>query len=136
MIGIVFVAHGSLGKAMLEAVELIAGKQEHVETIGLYHGDCPEELHTQIEAAIVRQDSGEGVLVLVDFYGGTPANQTMSLMGNLNFDCLAGMNMGMSIEALTNRSGYTLAELKENCRISASDTIRDLRSIYNEIMGN
>ena len=44
MVGILIAAHGGFAEGLLSAVELIAGEQNQVKTIGLYHGDGIDEL--------------------------------------------------------------------------------------------
>lgn len=69
MVGILIATHGGFAEGLLSAVELIAGKQEKVETVGLYHGDGVDEFEGKITAAMDKLDDGDGVLVFVDILG-------------------------------------------------------------------
>ena len=74
MTGILIATHGDFAAGILSAVELIAGKQEKVETIGLHHEDGIEEFEERVNKALDDLDEGDGVLVFVDILGGTPSN--------------------------------------------------------------
>ncbi len=41
---------------------------------------APEEMRAQIDKAIHEVDQGKGVLVLVDMFGGTPSNLSLSFL--------------------------------------------------------
>lgn len=133
MIGVVVVTHGDLGKACVEAVELIAGPQTNVETLGLRHGDSPDELEKRIMDTLNRLDEGDGVLTLVDFYGGTPANLVLKCMQNKRFLCVAGLNMPMLVEALTSRGGCTLRELEKHCKETGEKSFVEVHEIFEKL---
>ena len=61
--------HGGFAEGILNAVELIAGKQEGVKTIGLFHGDGIDEFSDKVQTAYEELDDGDGVLVFVDIFG-------------------------------------------------------------------
>ena len=58
MVGILIAAHGGFAEGLLNAVELIAGEQNQVKTIGLYHGDGIDELEQKIRMAVKELDDG------------------------------------------------------------------------------
>ena len=53
-----------------------------------------------------RVDSGEGVAILTDMFGGTPSNLAISCMGQPKVEVLAGINMPMLVK---------LAKVREEC---------------------
>lgn len=135
MIGVLIVTHGDFGKELLKSAELIVGKQSHVMTLGLFHGDSVESLRENISKAIDELDEGDGVLVFVDLYGGSPSNATAMNMEktltNSRFECITGVNLPMVLEALTMRTSYTLERLKEHCKQMGHQGIKDLyRELY------
>lgn len=134
MIGVLVVTHGNLGQATIEAVELIAGEQENVKAIGLMHGDGVEELEEKIRKALNDLEQGDGILSFVDFYGGTPANCTMQCMNEIKFPCVAGLNMPMLLEALTNRDDCTVEDLEARCIEVGKDSFIRLHEVYKKIM--
>lgn len=74
MIGIVIVAHGGLAREFLSAMEHVVGRQPGAEAIAIGAEDGWTSKHAEIEAAIVRVDQGDGVVVVTDMFGGTPSN--------------------------------------------------------------
>jgi PTS system mannose-specific IIA component len=133
IIGIVVVTHGDLGKACVEAVELIAGPQSHVKCLGFHHGDGPEHLEKNILNAVRELDEGDGVLAFVDFYGGTPANLVLKCMRRQKFLGIAGLNMPMLVEALTNREDCALKELAENCKAIGQKSLIELHQVFEKL---
>ena len=79
MIGLVLVAHGPLPDALLESAAMIAGEFESIATLSLMPGDSLDELIDRIRAAAEGVDSGDGVLILLDLFGGTPSNAATSV---------------------------------------------------------
>lgn len=103
MVGIVIASHGGFAEGLLNGAELLVGKQEQIETIGLYHGDSVDEFEAKIEAAMERVDTGSGVYVFVDIFGGTPSNCVMRIMSRKKFKAFSGVNMPMMINAMLSR---------------------------------
>ncbi len=134
MIGVLIVSHGNYATSMLEAFELIAGKQEHVATIGLYHGDSIIDLKTRIEKAIEELDNGDGVIGFVDFQGGSPYNTMLPILDKRSFPCIAGVNMPMLIETLSSRETINdKEELVKNCLYQGKEGIIDLRIVLRDM---
>lgn len=135
MVGILIVTHADLGKGVLNATELIAGTQENIEVLGLYHGDSVDKLCEQVGESIKTLNTGDGILVFVDFLGGSPANVTLKCLQEENFPCVTGVNMPMLLEAVTNRAmGVNDAnQLKELCLSAGKDGILELATAFEEI---
>ncbi|MFI3172436.1 MAG: PTS sugar transporter subunit IIA [Eubacteriales bacterium] len=116
MIGILVATHGTFAEGLINAVELIAGKQEKVMGIGLNHGDSIEGYEEKMVSAIQALDDGDGVLVLVDILGGSPSNCAIKCMRlENNIKALTAANMPMLVEATMIREVMTLEELSDIC---------------------
>lgn len=126
MIGIVIATHADYCSGVLHAVELIAGPQTNVKTIGLFHGDGIEEFEEKVWSAIEEVDDGSGVLGMVDFLGGSPSNTFLKYMRNHNMHCVRGVNMPMCLEAFMSRDYCTIEELVKICIDAGKDGIADL----------
>ena len=74
MIGMVLVTHGQLATEFRSALEHVVGPQEQLETITIGPDDDMETRRKDIIAAVGRVNSGHGVVVLTDMFGGTPSN--------------------------------------------------------------
>lgn len=126
MIGVVIATHATLASGLLGAVELIAGKQENVEVLGLFHEDGVEEFRSKVEVALAKVDQGDGVIGFVDFLGGTPSNVMLECMRSKRFPCIAGANMPMVLTALTSRDGGSVEAIVEDCLEVGKDGMIEL----------
>jgi PTS system mannose-specific IIA component len=98
MIGLVLVTHGQLANEFRHAVEHVVGPQENFETVAIGADDDMEQRRGDILAAISRVDTGSGVIVLTDMFGGTPSNLAISVMESGRTEVIAGMNLPMLIK--------------------------------------
>ncbi len=78
MIGLVIVTHGQLAVEFRHAMEHVVGPQRQVETIAIGPSDDMDQRRRDIIAAVDQVDSGDGVAVLTDMFGGTPSNLAIS----------------------------------------------------------
>ena len=97
MLGILIVTHYRLADEFLQALELIVGQVEQVRAVGLDPGASPEEMRVQIESALGDVNTGGGVLMLVDMFGGTPSNLCMSFLAE-NVEVVTGLNLPMLVK--------------------------------------
>jgi len=111
MIGIMVVAHFNLAKEMTAAVELIMGKQQQFESVGILPDEDIEKITSKIVQALKTVDSGDGVLILTDMFGGTPSNISLSFLEDGKIELVTGFNLPMLIKLTTYREGKALDEL-------------------------
>ena len=97
MIGLVLVTHGRLAAEFITAMEHVVGPQEAIEAVCIDADDDMEARRKDIAEAIQRVDSGKGVIILTDLFGGTPSNLAISLMKSENVEVIAGVNLPMLI---------------------------------------
>ena len=97
MIGLVLVTHGRLAAEFITAMEHVVGPQEAIEAVCIGPDDDMEVRRNDISEAIAKVDSGKGVIVLTDLFGGTPSNLAISLMKSENVEVIAGVNLPMLI---------------------------------------
>ena len=74
MIGLVLVTHGKLAAEFVTAMEHVVGPQPAVEAICIGADDDMELRRADIARAVKAVDSGSGVILLTDLFGGTPSN--------------------------------------------------------------
>ena len=108
MIGIVLVAHGKLGDALLDVVQAVSGPQDAFQILGISSADDMEEMRVELIKHITDVDSGNGVVVLTDLFGGTPSNLAISILGVKDIEVLAGVNVPMILKLLDVRSTHDL----------------------------
>ena len=98
MIGVVLVTHGALAEAFLRAVEHVVGPQEAFETVCIEADDDMERRRQDIIAAAGRADTGKGVIVVTDMFGGTPSNLAISILEPGRTEIIAGANLPLLIK--------------------------------------
>ncbi|HEV2505830.1 MAG TPA: PTS sugar transporter subunit IIA [Mesorhizobium sp.] len=98
MIGLVLVTHGRLADEFRLAVEHVVGPQDNFETVAIGADDDMEQRRSDIVEAVRRVDTGAGVILLTDMFGGTPSNLAISVMEAGRIEVIAGMNLPMLIK--------------------------------------
>ena len=115
MIGLVLVTHGRLAEEFVTAMIHVVGPQDGVATIAIGPDDDMEGRRAEIAAAIARVESGRGVIVLTDLFGGTPSNLAISLMERGRVEVIAGMNLPMLIRLGSARKAMKVADSTQAC---------------------
>lgn len=132
-VGIVIVTHVDYGAALLRAAEHILGPVLDCTTLQVDINDEVSDTVARLKDAAVRLDSGSGVLVLTDMFGGTPTNLSLSLLGqnSLNIEVLTGVNLPMLLRILGKRE-QSLNELAD----LACEAGREGIAVAGEILRN
>lgn len=98
MLGIVLVTHGALAVEFKSALVHVVGPQEQVETVSIGPDDDVEVRREDIIKAVAAADSGDGVVILTDMFGGTPSNLAISVMKSVDAEVIAGVNLPMLVK--------------------------------------
>jgi mannose PTS system EIIA component len=98
VIGIVIVAHGGLAREYLAAVEHVLGRQTGVATIATGPEDDRAAKQTEICAAADAVDTGDGVVIVTDMFGGSPSNLSLRACSPQNRRIMYGANLPMLIK--------------------------------------
>lgn len=127
MIGVVVATHGSLASGIGSALALLTGKPEKFEIAELHPGMGPDDYIESLRNAIDSVDDGDGVLVLLDIFGGTPSNVTCRLLAEKNIYAVAGVSLPMAIDAVFGRQEESILQaLGERVATTGSDSIVDV----------
>lgn len=110
MIGLVIVTHGAIGTELLNALNTIVGPQAQAKAIGIGAEDDMDKCRADILAAIKDVNSGKGVVLLTDMFGGTPSNLAIAAMPKTNAVVLAGVNLPVLIKLASVRSTMPLLD--------------------------
>ena len=108
MIGVVLVTHGRLGVEFIAAVEHVVGRQAQMKTVSIGPDDNMETRRSEILDSVREVDTGEGVVVLTDMFGGTPSNLAISIMEHAKVEVVSGVNLPMLIKLASARTTETL----------------------------
>ncbi len=122
--------HGCLATEFRAALEHVVGPQKQVETVTIGPEDDMESRRKDILAAVAAADTGDGVVVLTDMFGGTPSNLAISVMEGAKVDVVAGINLPMLIKLASVREDATL----EQAVVQAQEAGRKYISVASRIL--
>jgi len=131
MIGMVLVTHGRLADEFIAALEHVVGPQEQVLSVCIGPDDDMEQRRRDILASVDKANSGEGVILLTDMFGGTPSNLAISVMDKANVEVIAGINLPMLIKLASVRKSETL----EDAAAAGQDAGRKYINIASLLLG-
>ena len=132
MIGIVLVTHARLADELLAAMEHVVGPQTDVATVCIGPNDDVERRRQEIVDSVTRVESGAGVILLTDMFGGTPSNLAISVMNERNVEVIAGVNLPMLVKLASVRPKATLAEAVRDAQEAGRKYINVASSILND----
>ena len=130
MIGLVIVTHGRLAAEFVAAMEHVVGRQRAVESVCIGPEDDMERRRQDILEAVDRVDSGDGVILLTDMFGGTPSNLAISVMEQTRAEVIAGLNLPMLIKLASIRGREDL----QTCVAHAQDAGRKYISVASYVL--
>jgi len=134
MIGIVIASHGQLAAGFKDALEMIMGSQEKMVALALKPEMGPEEYREELKKAAEGLETPDGVLIMADLFGGSPANAATYLlqMENPPVEVVTGVNLPVLLEITNMRESHSLQELASSCRDLTTQSVQ----IMSEVMKN
>src|SRR5512144_1538437 len=97
-VGVVVVTHGQLANELLNAAEMIVGDLPQFAAVSIGWHDDVEVAREEIARAIERVRRDQGVLILTDMFGGTPANLGVTFLEANAVEVITGVNLPMLIK--------------------------------------
>ncbi|MCD6154054.1 MAG: PTS sugar transporter subunit IIA [Syntrophobacterales bacterium] len=131
MIGVLIITHGNLGNELIKVTKLIRGDMEGALAISVDETKGVENLKNDIIAAIKKLDSGEGVLILTDLFGGTPSNISLSFLEKEKVEVVTGVNLPMMLKVSERKDERGLSEFADFIRNYGKNNIY----LASEILG-
>ena len=132
MIGMVLVTHGRLAVEFIAALEHVVGDQQNVAAVCIGPDDDMEQRRLEILESVARVDSGGGVVLLTDMFGGTPSNLAISIMDQAQVEVIAGINLPMLIKLVQVRETEPMAEAVSQAREAGQKYINVASSLLAE----
>jgi mannose/fructose/sorbose-specific phosphotransferase system IIA component len=134
MIGIILAAHGPLPEALLESADMILGDTENIFPLKLMPGDSLEGLIDRMRSAVEEVNTGQGVLILLDLFGGTPSNAAALITQQVEgVHAVSGVNVPMLLETLLARQNSEDARvLAGTAASSGSQGIVDIAEAFQQ----
>ncbi|SEP31181.1 PTS sugar transporter subunit IIA [Propionispora vibrioides] len=130
MVGILIATHGKLAEGLLDAAELIIGKQKKCNILSVLHGDDINAFGKSICQNVLELDDGDGVLLFTDLFSASPANQVAlnyPQMKTHKIKAITGVNLPMLLEAIGKRIlNEDLDSMTEAAILAAHGGIKDL----------
>lgn len=112
MVGIIIAAHLRLADELLSAARIITGSRlDNFRTVSINIDDKPDQAREKLLAAVREVNTPDGTVILVDMFGGTPSNLSLSLLSRGKIEIITGVNLPMIIEAAGSSHRVSLAEL-------------------------
>jgi PTS system mannose-specific IIA component len=103
MVGVVVATHGKLAEEILRTAEGIVGPLPQCEAVSIGASQSMDACRGCLADAVKRVDTGEGVLVLTDMFGGTPANLALTFLDE-RVEVVTGVNLPMILKLATARA--------------------------------
>jgi PTS system mannose-specific IIA component len=116
MIGVVVVTHGQLATELVNAAETIVGDLPRFAAVSIGWHDAVELAREEIAQAVARVDSGSGVIVLTDMFGGTPSNLAITFLAEGRVEVITGVNLPMLLKLAGTREVADLRDLARHIR--------------------
>ena len=123
MIGGLIVTHGRLAIELLNAAEAIVGDVQNIAAVSIGWHDDSDIASSMVEKAIKRVDTGSGVLVLTDMFGGTPTNIASTFLDDGAIEVVTGVNLPMLIKLIQLEADADLASAAKLVRENGQDNI-------------
>ncbi len=116
MVGVVVVTHGQLATELVNAAETIVGDLPRFAAVSIGWHDAVELAREEIAQAVARVDSGTGVIVLTDMFGGTPSNLAITFLAEGRVEVVTGVNLPMLLKLASTREVADLREVARHIR--------------------
>ena len=112
MIGLVVAAHGNLGSELLMSAQMIIGPVMNARAVSITH-DCSMEVIRDAIAEAVAEvgKDDQGVIIVTDMFGGTPANVSMTFLEPQSVEVMTGVNLPMILKFFNSQETIGLDEL-------------------------
>jgi PTS system mannose-specific IIA component len=116
MIGVVVVTHGQLATELVNAAETIVGDLPHVVAVSIGWHEDVQDARREIAEAIAAVTGPEGVLIVTDMFGGTPANLGITFLEPGRVEVVTGVNLPMLIKLAGLRDTSSLLDAARQIR--------------------
>ncbi|MCD2347094.1 PTS sugar transporter subunit IIA [Clostridium guangxiense] len=131
MVAIIVGTHGDFSQEILKSAEMIFGKQENVSAVTFKPGEGPDDLLKKYKREIEKLDCKDGILFMVDLFGGSPFNAASRVVTeNKNMDIVTGVNLPMLLEVYGARAFSNVKDLVNIGKKAGNEGIKSLKEIF------
>ena len=133
MVGVIIVAHMQLAEELLKVAQVITSSTlDNFKAVSINLDDNPDQAREKLLTAVKSVDNGDGVILIVDMFGGTPSNLSLSLLTRGKVEIVTGANLPMIIEAASNSPKRALNELVNMLTSSGQREIRSAGEVLDK----
>lgn len=112
MVGLVVATHGNLGAELLASTQMIIGPVRNAKAVSVNQDSSMENIRDDIATAVDEVGTdGNGVIIVTDMFGGTPANVSMTFLDPQAVEILTGVNLPMLLKFFNSQENLGLDEL-------------------------
>lgn len=134
MAAIVVGSHGSFSRELINSAEMICGKQENVGCVTFNPGESADDLVGKYEDVVSKLDCTDGVLFIVDLFGGSPYNAASRIaVNNEDMDIVTGVNLPIALEIFGMHDFSSVEELVKVALDSSAETIKSFKETMKEL---
>ncbi|KOF58022.1 PTS mannose transporter subunit IID [Clostridium sp. DMHC 10] len=131
MVAIIVGTHGDFSQEILKSAEMIFGKQENVSAVTFKPGEGPDDLLKKYKREIEKLDCKDGILFMVDLFGGSPFNAASRVVTeNKNMDIVTGVNLPMLLEVYGARAFSNVKDLVNIGKKAGNEGIKSLKEVF------
>lgn len=135
MVGVIIGTHGKFSEEIFKSTEMVFGRLENVAYVTFEPGESVDGLVEKYKAALATLDSTEGVIFLVDLFGGSPYNAASRIVsGSENMDIVTGLNLPMLVDLLSSRPIEPFENLAALAIQAGHDSMISFRAINNSLI--
>ena len=98
MIGLVIVAHGTLAQSLLDATEHVVGRLQNAHAVSIEATDDLHARQAEINGLVARANTGDGVVLITDMFGGTPSNLALGAIAGPDVEVICGANLPLLVK--------------------------------------
>ena len=137
MVGILVVTHGRLAEELVNAATTIVGDISDIDGVSIGWNDDVERAREAMRSAIKQLDTGSGVLILTDMFGGTPTNISLTFLEQNRIEIVTGVNLPMVVKFGSSReNGMGLTEMAKAIQERGARSIRVASEILADSSGD
>jgi PTS system mannose-specific IIA component len=129
--GLIIGTHGKFSEELVKASEMMFGQQENLKCVTFEIGESADGLVEKYKNAMEGLDDKDGILFIVDLFGGSPYNAASRIVAdNENMDIVAGVNLPMLLEVYMSRSALSLSELVDVAINAGRDSVKSFKTNF------
>ncbi|WP_286908866.1 PTS sugar transporter subunit IIA [Clostridium sp. UBA1652] len=131
MVAIIVGTHGEFSREIVKSSEMIFGKQENIQYVTFNPGESADDLINKYESIMEELDYKDGLLFMVDLFGGSPYNAASRVaVKEEHIDIVTGVNLPMLLEVFAVRDSMNIEELVKVAETAGNMGIKSFKSNF------